>query len=115
MVKQKGGQEKSVFRVLWGTYIRNALIPIIFIELALIAAYLATNYIIRDENIATMQRSAQESLLETARIESDVIKAQLQGVEEMTDLFAALVAQAYEQYVISRPACSNLRIPVIRR
>lgn len=97
MVKQKGGQEKSVFRVLWGTYIRNALIPIIFIELALIAAYLATNYIIRDENIATMQRSAQESLLETARIESDVIKAQLQGVEEMTDLFAALVAQAYEQ------------------
>ncbi len=97
MGKHGGGQEKSVFRVLWGTYIRNALIPIVFIELALIVAYLATNYLVRDQNIATMQRSAQESLLETARIESDVITAQLQGVVEMTDLFAALMRQAYDQ------------------
>ncbi|GAA0784297.1 sensor histidine kinase [Marinobacterium sediminicola] len=97
MIKQGLGKGKSVFRVLWGTYIRNALIPIIFIELALIVAYLVTNYLVRDQNIATMQRSAQESLLETARIESDVITAQLQGVAEMTDLFAALVTQAYDQ------------------
>lgn len=91
----KHGQ--NVFRVLWGTYIRNALIPIVFIELALIAAYLITNYIIRDENIATMQRSAQESLLETASLESDVITSQLNGVIEMVDLFAALVGQAYDK------------------
>ena len=96
MSAQQSTREHNVFRVLWNTYIRNALIPIIFIELALIAAYLATNYIIRDENIATMQRSAQESLLETARIESDVIASQLNGVAEMTDLFAALITQAYD-------------------
>ncbi|SEA83169.1 sensor histidine kinase [Marinobacterium iners] len=96
MNKQQSSHEQNVFRVLWSTYIRNALVPIIFIELALIAAYLATNYIIRDENIATMQRSAQESLLETARIESDVIASQLNGVAEMTDLFAALISQAYD-------------------
>lgn len=89
-------RDQNVFRVLWSTYIRNALIPIIFIELALIAAYLATNYIIREENIATMQRSAQESLLETAKIESDVISSQLNGVAEMADLFAALISQAYD-------------------
>ncbi len=97
MVKHSRGQEKSVFRVLWGTYIRNALIPIVFIELALIVAYLATNYLVRDQNIATMQRSAQESLLETARIESEVITAQLKGVAEMTDLFATLMQHAYDQ------------------
>lgn len=96
MSTQQSTREQNVFRVLWSTYIRNALIPIIFIELALIAAYLATNYIIRDENIATMQRSAQESLLETARIESDVIASQLNGVAEMADLFAALITQAYD-------------------
>jgi C4-dicarboxylate-specific signal transduction histidine kinase len=96
MSTQQSTREQNVFRVLWSTYIRNALIPIIFIELALIAAYLATNYIIRDENIATMQRSAQESLLETARIESDVISSQLKGVAEMADLFAAMISQAYD-------------------
>ncbi len=96
MVKRSHDRGKSVFRVLWGTYIRNALIPIVVIELALIIAYLATNYLIRDENIATMQRSAQASLLETARIESSVITAQLEGIVELTDLFAALVTQAYD-------------------
>lgn len=96
MTKRNTARGKSVFRVLWGTYIRNALIPIVFIELALIVAYLATNYLIRDENIATMHRSAQESLLETARIESSVITTQLQGVAEMTDLFAKLMGQAYD-------------------
>ncbi|MBV1790427.1 hypothetical protein KQ940_20405 [Marinobacterium sp. D7] len=87
---------QSVFSVLWGTYIRNALIPIIFIELALIGAYLVTNYLVRDENIATMQLSAQQSLLETARLESEVIDTQLKGVAEMTNLFAELTSRAYD-------------------
>lgn len=93
---------QSVFSVLWGAYIRNALIPIIFIELALIATYLATNYLIREENIETMQSAAQESLLETARLESEVINSQLDGVAEMTHLFAELVSRAYDTpYVAS--------------
>jgi hypothetical protein len=37
-------KKQNVFRVLWRTYIRHALIPIIFIELALITTYLVTNY-----------------------------------------------------------------------
>jgi signal transduction histidine kinase len=95
MSRSSQREEQNVFRVLWRTYIRHALIPIIFIELALITAYLVTNYVIRQENIATIQQSAQESLLETARIESDVIAGQLKGVAEMTDLFAALTGHAF--------------------
>ncbi|MBR9882443.1 MAG: hypothetical protein GYB21_01780 [Oceanospirillales bacterium] len=94
--QEQSGRRQSVFSVLWGTYIRNALIPIILIEVALIAAYLATNYLIRDENIATMQNSAQASLHETARLESEVIANQLAGVAEMTHLFAQLTSRAYD-------------------
>lgn len=99
MSRYTAKRQQNVFRVLWLTYIRNALIPIVIIEMALIAAYLVTNYIIRDENIATMERSAQTSLLEAGRIESDVISSRLGGVTEMADLFAALVSEAYDNPV----------------
>ncbi len=91
-----GVKRTTVFSVLWNTYIRNALIPIIVIELALIGAYLATNYVIRDENIAMLHNSAQQSLQEISRLEASGIKAQLDAVSEMTTVYAARLQEALD-------------------
>lgn len=87
----------SVSRVLWRSYIRHALVPVLLIELALVVAYLATNSLVRDRNVAALQRSAEASLLETARIEADVVGAHLQGVADLTAVFAAQVRAAHQR------------------
>lgn len=75
-----------LLRLIWRSYLTSALVPVFFIELALIAAYLMTNSIIRDQNIASLQRLATEQLRHTAQQQAEQISLQLAAVADNADL-----------------------------
>ncbi|MBR9884736.1 MAG: histidine kinase, partial [Oceanospirillales bacterium] len=87
-------KKRSIFQVISQGYIKSALIPIVLIELALIVAYLLTNYIIHGENVRMMRDDANSSLRETALLEASAIDHQLQSVSQMTGIYAAMTARA---------------------
>ena len=76
----------SLQRFIWRSYLSSALVPVFFIELALIAAYLVTNSIIRDQNIATLRRLATEQLQHTAHQQAEQISTQLASVAYNAEL-----------------------------
>ncbi len=85
----------SLLQLLWRSYRRSALIPIIFIELALVGAYLGTNRLIRDANIDATRRLAVEQLRETVGRDSALIAQQLSEVSQATELFRRQTEHAY--------------------
>jgi len=85
----------TIFHLVWSTYIRSALVPIVLIELALIAVFLLSNSLIRDENVRIMHRNAREQLQETARLEANVIANQLDSVTQLTRMLASQAQDAF--------------------
>ncbi|MFY0568299.1 ATP-binding protein [Archangium lansingense] len=65
------------------------------IELALIAAYLITNSVIRDQNITTLQRLATEQLQHIAQQQAEHIGSQLASVAYNTELLRYHAEQAF--------------------
>ncbi|WP_110186979.1 ATP-binding protein [Pokkaliibacter plantistimulans] len=89
-------RSQSFFSLVWRSYLRSALLPIILIELALVVAYLLTNAIIRDENIQTLQRLAKDQLQGVANLEAGRISDQLDSVAHMTRLLQRQTEVAYQ-------------------
>ena len=88
-------QPISIFNLVWNSFAKSALIPIFFIELVLIAAYLITNTYIRDENIKAAYQNAEEQLKEVAKLEAEVISNKLETVTQLTHIFARTTQNAF--------------------
>ena len=97
-------RKRSILNIISRGYIKSALIPIVLIELALIVAYLLTNYLIHDEHVGMMREDANTSLRETAWLEASTINHQLQAVTRLTDLYAAMTAEAIDSDFDPGPA-----------
>lgn len=93
-------QPRSVLQFIWGAYLRSALVPILLIEVVLIAAYIVTNEVTRDQNIATMEQLATEQLVTTAQQQAALIGQQL-----------AIAARGVD--VLRRQARRALRTPYV--
>ncbi|WP_395847439.1 ATP-binding protein [Cystobacter fuscus] len=91
---------RSVLQFIWGAYLRSALVPILLIELVLIAAYIITNEVTREQNLATLERLATEQLMTTAQQQAALIGQQL-----------ALAARGVD--VLRRQAQRALRTPYV--
>lgn len=81
-------QPISIFNLVWNSFAKSALIPIFFIELVLIAAYLITNNYIRDENIKAAYQNAEEQLEEIAKLEAEAISNKLETITQLTNIFS---------------------------
>ena len=92
-------QSISIFNLVWSSFAKSALIPILFIELALIAAYLITNNYIRDENIKAAYKNAEAQLQEIAKLEAESISSKLDTVTQLTSLFAHSTQNAYTNQI----------------
>ncbi|MBF0588407.1 MAG: response regulator [Magnetococcales bacterium] len=79
---------------IWRAFFRTALIPLLLVEVVLVGAYFLTNEIIRDKNIESVSQIAQERLLNTAKLHSELISHQLRDVAHTTDLFRLETARA---------------------
>ncbi|MDY7232166.1 ATP-binding protein [Hyalangium rubrum] len=85
----------SLLRLIWRSYLTSALVPVFLIELALIAAYLITNSVIRDQNITTLQRLATEQLQYIAQHQAEHIGSQLASVTYNAELLRRHAEQAF--------------------
>ena len=77
----------SLIHWVWRSYFRAALIPLLVVEVAFIAIYLAANHLATQENLAAVRAIATDELRWIAQRESVVIQKQLASISQVTDLF----------------------------
>ncbi|MGB0721155.1 MAG: diguanylate cyclase domain-containing protein [Gammaproteobacteria bacterium] len=98
---------------IWASYIRAALIPLLLIELVLVAAYLVTNDRVREKNIDALREMAAERLYVFAGLKGETISQELVGVTRSTDFYREVVRDALARGIdaSAEPARSLARSP----
>ena len=81
---------------IWRAFVQTTLIPLVLVEVVLIAAYLLTNSAIRDAQIEHLRETALSELQTAVARESRVISQQLQEVANATTLFRNFSRRALE-------------------
>ncbi len=82
---------------IWRAFVQSALIPLVLVEVVLIAAYLLTNNAIRDAQIEHLRETALSELQAAADRESRIISQQLQQVASAASLFRNFTVRALEE------------------
>ena len=100
--------ELSLHRWVWLAYLRAALIPLLFVELALLAAYMFSHEWSKIERISSVQQQVNQEMMRLVVNHADTIEQQLQSVSQLTELLRKETEQALLQ-----PSVPNLE-PVER-
>jgi hypothetical protein len=78
--------ETPLLRWVWRSYVRNALIPLLVVELLLVAVYLTSHAWSARKNVTALREVARAELLRIAEDESEIIEQQLGRVAVLTEL-----------------------------
>ena len=78
--------ETSLLRWVWRTYVRNALIPLLVVELLLVVVYLTSHAWSLRRNVAALSDVAGQELSRIASDQSAVIEQKLGQVAALTEL-----------------------------
>jgi len=70
---------------VWRSYFRTSLIPLLIVEVALIAIYFLSNAISSRVNIDTVRTLAEQSVSQTAQYQAAIINRQFEGVTRATE------------------------------
>ncbi len=76
----------SLLRWVWQAYVRNALIPLLVVELLLVAVYLTSHAWSLRKNVAAMREVARQEISRIAGDESAIIERQLGQVASLTEV-----------------------------
>jgi signal transduction histidine kinase len=79
-------RETSLLRWVWRAYVRNALVPLLVVELLLVAVYLTSHAWSLRRNVAALTDVARQELSRIASDESAVIEQQLGQVAALTEV-----------------------------
>jgi PAS domain S-box-containing protein len=93
---------------IWRAFVQSALIPLVLVEVVLIAAYLLTNTAIRDAQIEYLRETALAELQAAVDREARIISQQLQQVASTTALFRNFTLRALEDDSPVPPASLTL-------
>jgi signal transduction histidine kinase len=94
-------RETSLLRWVWRAYVRNALVPLLVVELLLVAVYLTSHAWSLRRNVAALSEVARQELSRLAADESAVIDQQLGQVAALTE-----VLRRQTEAALARPAPS---------
>ena len=86
----------SLFSHVWRSYFKTALVPVLLVEVVLVAAYLFTHTLVRDANIASIRAVAEHELSHIAAREARLVNAGLETLAHSTDLFRRRTLAAYQ-------------------
>jgi signal transduction histidine kinase len=78
--------ETSLLRWVWRAYVRNALIPLLVVELLLVAVYLTSHAWSLRKNVAALTEVARQELFRIVDDASNVIGQQLGTVSALTEV-----------------------------
>jgi len=81
-------QREPLLRWIWRSYLRASLIPLLLVEVGLVAVYLLSTSFSRDENVAALQQLADAELRLLVDRETHLIRKQLNAIEANTALLA---------------------------
>lgn len=73
-------------RWVWNAYFKTSLIPLLLVEVTLIAIYFLSNDFSKRENLSTVRVMAEQNLGQLAAGQSDAINRRLQSVSQATEL-----------------------------
>lgn len=76
-------------RWLWLSYLRAAIVPLLFIEVTFLAIFVLSNSIVHDANIEALEDVSGSYLDSVARLEAQGIATTLEGVSSSTGILAA--------------------------
>lgn len=93
---------------MWRAFVQSALVPLVLVEVVLIAVYLLTNTAIRDAQLEHLREVALLNMRSAVQSEARNLDQQLQQVAELTRVYANLTQRALSQPV-SSPA-NNLSL-----
>ena len=79
-------RETSLLRWVWRAYVRNALVPLLVVELLLVAVYLTSHAWSLRKNVAALTEVARQELSSIAEDESAVIERQLGQVAALAEV-----------------------------
>ncbi|MGB1110327.1 MAG: diguanylate cyclase domain-containing protein [Gammaproteobacteria bacterium] len=88
------GGAKRLLPWIWRSYLRTALIPLLLIELVLVAAYLLTNDTLREKNIDALREMASDRLYSSVNLRVQTISQELVGIARSTDYYRDSVRHA---------------------
>ncbi len=74
--------------------VRSALIPLLLVETLLVGVYLFSSGYIREANIELLHNQADEQLVNTARLEVNVINEQVQSITGLVEIYRQAVKRA---------------------
>jgi len=86
--------EVSLLGWVWRAYVRNALVPLLVVELLLVAVYLTSHGWSLRRNVAALTEVARDELSRSADDESDAIEKQLGQVAALTEVLRRQAAAA---------------------
>jgi signal transduction histidine kinase len=90
------GRETSLLRWVWRSYARNALVPLLVVELLLVVVYLTSHAWSLRRNVAALSEVASQELSRIARDDSAVIDQQLGQVAALADVLRRQTTAALE-------------------
>ncbi len=102
-------RETSLLRWVWRSYVRNALIPLLVVELLLVAVYLTSHAWSLRKNVAALSEVARQELARIAIDESAVIEQQLGQVAALAEVLRRQTAVALESPASSARDRARLR------
>jgi signal transduction histidine kinase len=79
---------------VWRAFLRIALLPLLLVEVALIAVYLLANAAATGENLAAVRSLADDELARIVAHKVDNIDVELAGVARTTEMYALQTAEA---------------------
>jgi len=86
----------SLSRWAWRSFVTTTLVPLLIVELALLAAYLLTSTFTYDRNVVMLERVARDALEQTVRREVELAESRLVEVRNAVALFAEHTAVALD-------------------
>ncbi len=84
---------QTLFRWIWRSYARTALVPLLAVELLLIGAYFSTNLLTKNANIASIRATAEQSLQEVARLNAAAVDEKLVAVRGLAEVLRQQVRE----------------------
>ena len=87
-------RETSLLRWVWRAYVRNALVPLLVVELLLVAVYLTSHAWSQRRNVDALSEVARQELSRIASDESAVIEQKLGQVAALTEVLRRQIVAA---------------------
>ncbi len=87
MKNDRGSTPVSVFRWIWHSFLRTALIPLVLIELGFIGIYFGANNWSQKEMIRSMMEESTSRIANIAMQEANTIQQEIQSVANATNLY----------------------------